>query len=102
MAAHKEYEWKDTTPARPAPVAERPPPSLFLIALGLCIWLAVPLIIILGTTLQGRLVFAVCLVFSLRARNGRLRYVGLDLSTAISGSFEWSSRRGNMTTPSPV
>lgn len=67
MAVDKEYERKVTTPAKPAPVAERPPLSLFLIALGLCVWLAVPLVIILGTTVQGELVIAVCLAFSLIA-----------------------------------
>lgn len=67
MAADKEHERKLTTLAKLAPVAERPPLRLFLIALGLCVWLAVPLVVILGTTMQGQLVFAVCLAFSLIA-----------------------------------
>ena len=67
MAARKQRERKDATQASPGPVAERPPRRLMLTGLGLWAWLAVPWIIILGTTLQGQVVFAVCLVFSLIA-----------------------------------
>lgn len=67
MAARKQRERKDATQASPGPVAERPPRRLMMTGLGLWAWLAVPWIIILGTTLQGQVVFAVCLVFSLIA-----------------------------------
>ena len=45
-------------------VAERPPQSVFAIAIALAIWLIVPWFLILGTTAQGGYVFGVCLVFS--------------------------------------
>jgi len=48
-------------------IVERPARGLILAVIGFLLWLAVPWIIILGTTAHGEVVFAVCFVFSVIA-----------------------------------
>jgi len=67
MAADTKRNRYQSPQAGPGQVAERVPRTVIITAIGLLTWLVVPWDLFLGTTVQGELIFAVCLVFSVVA-----------------------------------
>lgn len=88
----------DSSATREAhPTVERPHARVYWVAIALLCWLAVPWWMFLGTSIEGDIVFGVCVTFSLIAFGTAITCISRALHTRDPGSTEESRTIGRPT-----